>query len=179
MANKLTDQVIARAARAGADCRGSFRDIESAERAFCKLQASGLRDDCISLEVVDDCPACAAERAGMADPIAEIVIARAQGAGALAGSALGLGMVGWPGSPVIGGTGWVDGFAALCVIGAWGLSGAILGALAGAAVTELPIARRGGRPPHRHYVLVLRPPSGMEQRAIAVLVEAKARIEPE
>ncbi|MNR67161.1 hypothetical protein D3C85_1910140 [compost metagenome] len=63
------------------------------------------------------------------------------------------------------------------MVGAWALSGAILGALVGAAIAELPRGRNGERPPHRHYVLVLRPPSGMEARGLSVLREAKARLE--
>lgn len=170
MANQIRDDATG--------YRGSFQDIEAAERAFCRLQANGFRDDCISLLVDDDCPACAVERSGMEDPVADRVIARGQGAGAIAGSALGFLMVGWPGTSIAS-DGLLEGFASLCVVGAWALSGAILGALAGAAITELPFRRRDGRPPHRHYVLVLRPPEGTEARAIAVLRDMKARLEGE
>ncbi|MNX93842.1 hypothetical protein D3C86_1260500 [compost metagenome] len=169
-------QVRDRAPEGAPVTRGAFRDIESAERAFRKLQASGFRADCVSLVVNDDCPACAAERMGLEDPLADRVIARGQGVGAIAGSALGFMMIGWPHVPN-GTRNWLESLAALCMIGAWALSGAILGALVGAAIAEMPRARNGERPPHRHYVLVLRPPAGMEEQGLAVLREAKARLE--
>ncbi|MBO9539335.1 hypothetical protein J7643_01940 [bacterium] len=169
-------QVKDRAPQSATGYRGAFRDIKSAERAFCKLQASGFRDDCISLVVNDDCPACAAERMGMEDPLADRLIARGQGVGAIAGSALGFVMMGWPKVPNGRGS-LLESLAALCLVGAWALSGAILGALVGAAIAEMPRARNGERPHHRHYVLVVRPPAGMEERGVAVLREVKARLE--
>lgn len=171
-------QVKARPSEHHAEYLGSFQDLDAAHRAFTRLQASGFRDECMSLVVDDDCPACASERAGLDDPQADRVIARGQGTGALAGSALGFLMVGWP-SALGTRSDWVDGIASLCIVGAWALSGAILGALVGAAITELPLMHKEGRPPHRHYVLVLRPPEGMEQRALSVLRDAKARLEGE
>lgn len=160
-------------------CTGAFTDVSEAERAYRTLQASGV--DRMSLVVVEDCPACRYERSDAHDDLLDRMLLSGQVFGGLMGVGLGTAVLWWPLrgiGAVMAGHRWVDVLVMLCTIGTWGLSGAILGAMVAAVVSELvPATRASARRTHRHFVLSLETPQGMEDEVRSILRRSKATLD--
>ncbi|HEY9854209.1 MAG TPA: hypothetical protein V6D05_00640 [Stenomitos sp.] len=156
------------------DYQGAFAEIEAAERAYQRLREEGFSDEHMSLHVNEECPACLADQARSRDAWTERLITGGQLLGGVAGLGFGAAMVWWP-LPSAQHLGWVEGLVQLCVVASWLLTGAILGSMVGAVASEL----RPGRPhtAHRHFILMLSPPLGREEEALAILHHTKATIE--
>lgn len=153
---------------------GAFTEIEAAERAYQRLREGGFADEDVSLIVNEDCPACQEEHARSRDTWTERLITGGQVVGGIAGLGFGAVLVWWP-LPGSVHYSWVEWLVQICVVASWLLTGAILGAMVGAVTSELRPGRR--RLAHRHFILMLQPPHGREEEALAILRRAKATIE--
>lgn len=161
-------------------CTGAFTEISEAERAYRSLQASGV--DRMSIVVLEDCPACQYERSNEHDGLIDRVLLAGQVIGGFAGIVFGTAALWWPlrgmGSAAIDGHRWIDVLVKLCTIGTWGLSGVILGAMVAAVLSELlPATRASARRKHRHFVLSLEAPHGMEDEVRSILRRSKAMLD--
>lgn len=155
---------------------GAFTEIAAAERAYRHLCDEGFDDAHMSLWVNEDCPACLEEHARSKEARADRLITAGQITGGIVGFGFGAAVVRWP-PPTASSFDWLEGLVSVCVVASWLLTGAILGAMAGAVLSELRPGRR--QVPHRHYVLSLRPPKGREDEALAILRRSKAAIDGE
>lgn len=158
------------------DFTGAFTEIAAAERAYRHLRNEGFDDAHMSLWVNEDCPACLEAHARSQDDRSDRLITGGQVTGGVVGLGFGAAVAWWP-PPTAASFDWLEGLVSVCVVASWLLTGAILGAMAGAVLSEL----RPGHPKvaHRHYVLSLRPPKGREQEALAILRRSKAAIDGE
>lgn len=153
---------------------GAFAEIEAAERAYQRLREEGFTDAQMSLVVNEECPACLADQARAEDGWSDRLITWGQVLGGLVGCGFGAAMVWWP-LPAAPRFNWIEWLVQICVVTSWLMSGAILGAMVGAILSEMRPGHQ--RQAHRHFILKLHPPHGREQAALAILEHSKASVE--
>ena len=162
---------------------GVFVNLEAAERACRQLEALGVDRSQLSLTFDEACPACAFERDVLsADSNENLPLG--QGIGALFGIALGVAAVFWPLTSLPGIQGippepatlsMFDWMLRLFIVASWGLSGAILGGMLAAMVTDAwqMMRRRDlNQVLHSHYILSI-DAAGVNEDEIRRLVQKR------
>jgi hypothetical protein len=166
---------------------GVFVNLESAERVCRQLEAAGIARSQLSLTFDDDCPACAYEREALSPGSCESMPV-GQGLGALLGIALGVAAVFWPLDAVPGAErvasdpvtfSLFDWMLRLFIVACWSLSGAILGGMLAATVTEAweILGRRSAEKPlHSHYILTVESPLSVDEHVRMIIQRRGGRL---